>query len=88
MSLRTKILWILFMVISLYVALDYVILDLVISPNFEAFGKREAAKDLERCQGAILSEQEHLDTLCLGWSNWDGMYAFVTQYKEGNPVLF
>lgn len=74
------------MVIALYVALDYIILDLVISPNFEAFGKREAVKDLKRCEEAILSEQKHLDTLCLNWANCNDVNAYVAGRAEGEAA--
>jgi two-component system NtrC family sensor kinase len=90
MSLRSKILLILLVVVALYAALDYGIQRLVVFPSFIALEQHEAKKDLERCFEALRRESYHLDTFNHDWAAWDDTYEFVrnrsTEYISSNLV--
>jgi two-component system NtrC family sensor kinase len=90
MSLRSKILLILLVVVTLYAALDYGIQRLVVFPSFIALEQHEAKKDLERCFEALRRESYHLDTFNHDWAAWDDTYEFVrdrnTDYISSNLV--
>ncbi|RLB82509.1 MAG: hypothetical protein DRH17_05700 [Deltaproteobacteria bacterium] len=81
MSLRSKILLILFVVVSLYAVLDYGIQRLVVFPSFITLERHEAKKDMERCVEALRREIHHLDTFANDWAAWDDTYRFV---QDGN----
>jgi len=81
MSLRSKILLILFAVVVLYAGLDYGIQRLVVFPSFVALEKEEATKDLDRCFEAIRREFYHLDTFNHDWAAWDDTYQFVQDHN-------
>jgi sensor domain CHASE-containing protein/nitrogen-specific signal transduction histidine kinase len=91
MSLRSKILIILFFVLCLYASLDYGIQRLVIFPSFITLERDEAKKDMERCVEALRREVHHLDALANDWAAWDDTYEFVQDgnkdYIESNLVL-
>lgn len=90
MSLRSKILLILVVVVVLYAGLDYGIQRLVVFPSFVALEQEEASKDLDRCFDAIRREFFHLDTFNHDWAAWDDTYQFVqdrnTEYISSNLV--
>jgi len=90
MSLRTKILLILVVVVVLYAGLDYGIQRLVVFPSFVALEQDEANKDLNRCFEAIRRESYHLDTFNHDWAAWDDTYQFVqdrnVEYISSNLV--
>ncbi len=71
------------MVIALFVALDYEILNLVIYPSFEALEKREAIKDVDRCVSVLQREQQYLDTLCRDWASSEGMNNLAVEGDSG-----
>lgn len=90
MSLRTKILLILVVVVVLYAGLDYGIQRLVVFPSFVTLEQDEASKDLNRCFEAIRRECFHLDTFNHDWAAWDDTYQFVqdrnAEYIASNLV--
>ena len=90
MSLKSKILLILLVVVALYAALDYGIQRLVVFPSFIALEQHEAKKDLERAFEALRREFYHLDTFNHDWAAWDDTYQFVrdrnTDYISSNLV--
>lgn len=90
MSLRSKILLILLVVVTLYAALDYGIQRMVVFPSFIVLEQHEAKKDLERCFEALRRESYHLDTFNHDWAAWDDTYQFVrdrnTDYVSSNLV--
>ena len=90
MSLRTRILLILTMVIVIYISLDYTWLRIFILPSFISLEQDEAKKDLLRCAEAITREVDYLDMFCADWAAWDDTYEFITDgnvdYVESNLV--
>ena len=91
MSLRSKILLILFAVVSLYAILDYGIQRFVVFPSFIRLERDEAKQDMERCVEAVRRELHHLSTLTNDWAAWDDTYQFVqdgnSEYIESNLVV-
>ena len=91
MSLREKIVLILFSVMMLYVCSNYLIQKLVIYPNFVELERVEARKDITRCVEAIHREIFHLDSLCHDWAAWDDTYEFIDNrnedYMENNLIV-
>ena len=82
MSLRSKIILIVTLVVCAYAGLDHAIQRGTVSPSFEALERDEARQDLARIVGALDNEIEHLDTRCRDWATWDDTWRFV---EDGNP---
>ena len=91
MSLKSRITFILLVVVSLYGAFDYTIHRWVIFPSFIALEEEEAKSDMERCVQALQRELHHLDNLTGDWAAWDDTYRFVqdqySDYIKSNLVL-
>lgn len=83
MSLRSKIVLILSVVVVLYVGVDNGIQRLVVSRSFVELEEGAARDDLERAQEAIGAEVAGLDAQCRGFARDDGMYAFVSGDDPG-----
>lgn len=81
MSLRSKLVLIITLVVSSYAGLDYAIQCATVAPSFEALEREEAREDLARIVGALENEIEHLDTRCRDWATWDDTWQFV---QDGN----
>ena len=81
-SLRAQIVVAVTAVVVGYAALDHVIQRLTIAPNFAALEREEAREDLERVQGAIRREAEHLDMRCRDWATGDDTYRFAAEPFE------
>jgi sensor domain CHASE-containing protein len=77
MSLRSKIVVIVSVVVSLYAGLDHLIQRWTITPSFLDLERAEALKDVQRTVEALQTEIEHLDARCRDWATWDDTYAFV-----------
>ena len=81
MSLRTKIVWIVSIVVMLYAGADHLIQRRTITPSFRRLEQHEAQKDVQRVVDALSGEIEHLDARCREWASWDETYAFA---QDGN----
>lgn len=84
MSLTTKIPLILVAIVGAYAVSDYLMQRTFILPQFLEIERIQAARDLQRCKGALEREVYHLDRFCLDWAAWDDMYNFV---ETGNPAF-
>jgi two-component system NtrC family sensor kinase len=82
MSLRTKILLIIFPVVAVYTAIDYIVERQVILPSFVELENKKAATNMARCVEAVQSEINHLETFIADWANWDDTYAFVGDHNQ------
>jgi signal transduction histidine kinase/HPt (histidine-containing phosphotransfer) domain-containing protein len=81
MTLRTRVLWLLFAAFTVSAACQYAIGHLVIYPRFLELDRAQATQNLER---AIQSLQRELDFLIPSindWAAWDDTYRFV---QDGN----
>ncbi len=90
MSVRSKVLLIVTLVVALYGGVDYAVQRWVVYPSFVALERHEAVQDITRCVEALEREIHHLDTLCHDWAAWDDTYEFVFEpndaYREANFV--
>jgi sensor domain CHASE-containing protein len=77
MSLRSKIVIILFAVVLVYALSDHLILRTTVSRRFEHLERAEAREDVDRVLEAIQQEVLNLDKLCFDWSVRDQTYEFV-----------
>jgi len=90
MPIRTKIVLISFLVVTLYVGLDFVLQRTIIRSSFEILERQQAQRDIERCLGALRREIHHLDQFCSDWAARDDTYAYVQEangkYEASNLV--
>lgn len=77
MSLRTRIVWYLSLVVLLYAGADYLIQKLSFMESFHALEESAARSDLKRVVKAIEREKEHLAERCTDLASWDETYRFV-----------
>lgn len=87
MSLRSKIVIILFTVVVMYAALDRVIQEVVVFKSFEALEEAQAERDLRRVVQAIQSEVRHLGVRCDDWATWDDTYRFIDDSRRAEQAL-
>ena len=76
-SLKTRIVLILLVMVLIHTVLDYGVQRFVLMPSFIDLERRGACDDMHRCLRVIDSEVRHLETLCVDWATWDDTYAFV-----------
>ena len=94
MSIRTKIIVISVVMLSLYSGFDFLLQQAVIRPSYLELEREEAYRDLDRGRKAIRREIEHLHQFCYDWASWDDTYEFASNnmphYAESNltPVTF
>jgi sensor domain CHASE-containing protein len=84
MSLRSKIVVIVFAVVVAYAALDRLIQEMVVFHSFVALEEEQAARDLQRVVQAIENEVHHLDVRCDDWATWDDTYRFMDDSRLKN----
>lgn len=82
MSLKSKIILILFIVLVLYTCVEYLIQSFVIYPSFTKLEQDEAEKNMKRSLEALHREIHHLDLLCNDWATWDDTYRYVQDRNE------
>lgn len=82
MSLKSKVVLILFGVFFLYGTIDYIIQYYIIFPSFLELEKHEAKENLQRSIHAITREIDHIDSLCHDWAAWDDTYDFIQSNSE------
>ncbi len=90
MSLRSKVLAIVMVVVVLYGGMSLAIQRLIVYPSFVALEKAEAEKDMMRCVEALDREVHHLDAFVHDWAAWDATYEFIVEpneeYQQGNLI--
>ncbi|SPD72919.1 putative Histidine kinase [uncultured Desulfobacterium sp.] len=82
MSLRSKTVLILFVMLMLYAVLNYAVQHFVIFPSYLALEQAEAKKDAERCIEALHREVFYLKKMNDDWSAWDDTYRFVEERNK------
>jgi len=78
MSLRTKIVLIVTLVVALYAAGDHLLQRLALMPSFAHLYREQVRKDLTRAIDAIQAEIDYLDLACRDRATSDEACAFVT----------
>lgn len=82
MSLRSKIVVLLSVVLALYAGIDHLFQRILIRKKFLSLEQVHADNDLERVRGAIQSELAEVEQLCAAWASWDDTYRFVADANE------
>lgn len=76
-SLKVKIALILTVVMFAYGALDYLVQQLVLEPEFDRLERHDATKDMNRSVASIRQELDHIHGIARDWGSWDDTYAYV-----------
>lgn len=88
MSLRGKVLTLIFITFAVYGTLDYCVQRFFILPSFTTLENEEAIKDMGRAVQAISREVEHLGSSVADWALWDDTYKYTQdrndEYREAN----
>ena len=79
MTLRFKILLMLFVTLSIYGLVDYTVHRLFVLPNFLAQERIRIEEHIDHTMQILNYELLGLDRLCLDWAAWDDSYTFVQQ---------
>jgi len=79
MSLRSKILLILSVVVLLFAGIDHLVQRKLVLASFVRLERGEAIKDVRRVVQALEGEIRHLDRRCEDWATWDDTYRFAKQ---------
>jgi signal transduction histidine kinase len=79
MSLRTRIVWYLSLVVLLYAGADYVIQKVSFMESFRVLEENAARSDVKRVLKAIEREKEYLAERCTDLASWDETYRFVLE---------
>jgi signal transduction histidine kinase/CheY-like chemotaxis protein len=87
-SLRTKILLVLSVVIGAYIGFNYAIQRALVFPGFDALQSSLADTNLARLEGAFDTVVESVNAMCTDTAHWDATYAFMQgknpEYPEEN----
>jgi signal transduction histidine kinase len=94
MSIRTKILFSMSVLLALMMAVTLGLVRATVLPSFQSLEEAEARRNIERVRLAIRAEHDSLGRTITDWANWDDTVLFVTgampDYPERNilaPVL-
>jgi sensor domain CHASE-containing protein len=82
MSLRTKVVLILSVIVVLYAGLDHIVQRVVLLRSFAALEEVEARKDVERVVEAFEKEIESLDARCLDWASREDTLQYIAEKGE------
>lgn len=82
MSLRSKVLTIVAVVVAIYGFLGYAVQSRIIFPSFVQLEREEAARDLRRCVSAIEREVQQLSTSAGDYGAWDDTAQFVIDENQ------
>ena len=83
MTLRTRVLWLLFAAFTASAACQYAIGRLVIYPRFLELDRAQATQNLERAIQALQREIDALIPSINDWAAWDDTYHFVQDHNQG-----
>jgi len=88
MSLRGKVLGMIFVTFAVYGALVYGVQLLLILPSFTTLEQQESIKDMGRATQAIAREIDHLGASATDWAFWDDTFQYTRDrndaYREAN----
>ncbi|MBW2186547.1 MAG: PAS domain S-box protein [Deltaproteobacteria bacterium] len=87
MSLRLKILLMLFATLSIYGIIDYGFHRKYINPTFLDQEKFQANQHIVHTMATIDFVTRSLDVLCRDWSSWDDSYAFIQSKGQDHNYI-
>lgn len=82
MSLRSKIVLIVFLVVTAGAAVNYLIERRIIMPRFVELENHKAQTNIARCVESIEGEMRHLDSFIADWAYWDDTYVFAQDRNQ------
>lgn len=82
MSIRTKNTLVLLCVFVGLLAVSIGVQRFVLAPSFQSLEREEALKNGDRCVQAVEREVDHLNSVCLEWSDWDDLYQYVVDKND------
>jgi signal transduction histidine kinase/sensor domain CHASE-containing protein len=82
MSIKYKVLLVVFSILGLGVLADYAIFDAIIFEGFLRLEETDALRDMERCKAALDSEILHLDIATHNISSSDLTYRFMQRRER------
>jgi signal transduction histidine kinase len=85
-TLRTKILIVLLIVLSLLGGTAYLIHSQVMLPSFLDLERQHISANVRRVVKALENEQHHLSLLANDWSAWDDTYQYAIDHNQEYEV--
>jgi len=82
MSIRVKVLALLTLVLSIYIAALYLTMQSFILPAFHNLENEEAMKDINRVERTLERETVHLERMLHDWASWDDSVEFVSTKSQ------
>jgi signal transduction histidine kinase len=83
MNIRTKNTLVLTCVFVALLIVSLGVRHFVLAPSFQSLEYEEALKNGNRCVQAVEREIDHLNSVCLEWSDWDDLHQYVVDRNEG-----
>lgn len=77
MSLRTRIVWYLSVVVLLWASLHHIVQKVFVMRSFSELEEADARRNVLRVRNAIEREKEALASRCKDWASSDGVYRFA-----------
>lgn len=82
MTVKKKIIITVFIVVSIFLALQVVMDYRYILPTIEKMEQELVEKDLKRVVMAVSRELDQLSFFCRGWAEWDDSYQFLLDHNS------
>ena len=79
MSLRTRIVWYLTVVVLVWAGLHHIVQKVFVTRSFSALEEADARRNVLRVKHAIEREKEVLASRCKDWASSDGVYRFALE---------
>ena len=81
--LQTKVSMTLLAVVTVFIALSFVILRTIIAPAFDDLEVEAAATDILRVEGAMQTNVDNLAAITADWAPWDDIFFYVRGENPG-----
>ncbi|MBL8745428.1 MAG: HAMP domain-containing protein [Phycisphaerae bacterium] len=82
MDIRSKNAMVMTCVFIALLAVSLGVRKFVLAPSFQALEREEALTNGDRCVQAVNREIEHLNSVCLEWSDWNDLYEYVENQDQ------
>jgi two-component system, NtrC family, sensor kinase len=88
MSLRSKIVLIVTLVVAFYAIVDHLLQRRMLLPSFAELERLEAVEDVSRTVRAVQAEIDHLDQACRDRASWDETYEFAGEADQAQAARY
>ncbi len=82
MTVKKKIVAIVFMVVLAFLGLQLVMDYLYVLPTIEKLETEAVEKDIKRAVMSVRRELDYLSSLCQSWAEWDDSYRFMNDRNQ------